>query len=163
MAKYLIVFLFFFFYGCETSSEQVIKSKNFSFDDVKFNAVSKNLIFDNIPENIDTLIAKENISNWFNSKIKLDGFEGELEVVVTSIIIEKIKEEQFYKYKIEINLVFTEKNQVMNYKKTYNVNSIEYGTIKGDFTLNDQERLNINTIKKSLESITNKLLTMNTD
>ena len=59
--------------------------------------------------------------------------------------------------------MFTEKNQVMNYKKTYNVNSIEYGTIKGDFTLNDQERLNINTIKKSLESITNKLLTMNND
>ena len=82
---------------------------------------------------------------------------------MTSIIIEKIKEEQFYKYKIDINLVFTEKNQVMNYKKTYNVNSIEYGTIKGDFTLNDQERLNINTIKKSLESITNKLLTMNND
>tara|TARA_Y200000002_G_C22536025_1_gene601856 strand:- start:385 stop:876 length:492 start_codon:yes stop_codon:yes gene_type:complete len=163
MAKYLTIFLFLTFYGCETSSEQVIKSKNFSFEDVKFNAVSKKLIFENISENRDTLTAKENISNWFNSKIKLDGFEGELEVIVTSIIIEKIKEKQFYKYKIDINLVFNEKNQVMNYKKIYNVNSIEYGIIEGDFTLNDQERLNINTIKKSLDSITNKLLTMNND
>ena len=163
MAKYLTIFLFLTFYGCETSSEQVIKSKNFSFEHVKFNAVSKKLIFENISENRDTLTAKENISNWFNSKIKLDGFEGELEVIVTSIIIEKIKEKQFYKYKIDINLVFNEKNQVMNYKKIYNVNSIEYGIIEGDFTLNDQERLNINTIKKSLDSITNKLLTMNND
>lgn len=163
MAKYLTIFLFLTFYGCETSSEQVIKSKNFSFEDVKFNAVSKKLIFDNILENRDTLTAKENISNWFNSKIKLDGLEGELEVIVTSIIIEKIKEKQFYKYKIDINLVFNEKNQVMNYKKIYNVNSIEYGIIEGDFTLNDQERLNINTIKKSLDSITNKLLSMNND
>ena len=163
MAKYLTIFLFLTFYGCETSSEQVIKSKNFSFEDVKFNAVSKKLIFENISENRDTLTAKENISNWFNSKIKLDGFEGELEVIVTSIIIEKIKEKQFYKYKIDINLVFNEKNQIMNYKKIYNVNSIEYGIIEGDFTLNDQERLNINTIKKSLDSITNKLLTMNND
>jgi len=163
MAKYLTIFLFLTFYGCETSSEQVIKSKNFSFEDVKFNAVSKKLIFENISENRDTLTAKENISNWFNSKIKLDGLEGELEVIVTSIIIEKIKEKQFYKYKIDINLVFNEKNQVMNYKKIYNVNSIEYGIIEGDFTLNDQERLNINTIKKSLDSITNKLLSMNND
>ena len=163
MAKYLIAFLFLTFYGCETSSEQVIKTKNFSYENVKFNAVSKKLIFDNISENRDTLTAIEIISNWFNSKIKLDGLEGELEVVVTSITIEKIKEEQFYKYQIDINLVFNEKNQVMNYKKTYNVNSIEYGTVEGDFTLNDQERLNINTIKKSLNSITNKLLTMNND
>ena len=55
---------------------------------------------------------------------------------------------------------FTERNQLLNYKKTYNVNSIEYGSINGDFTINDQERLNINIINKSLESITNKLLTL---
>ena len=49
----------------------------------------------------------------------------------------------------------------MNFKKTYNLNSIEYGTIKGNFTINDQERLNNNIINKSLESITNKMLSIN--
>ena len=47
MAKYLIIFSLFFLYGCETYSEQVIKNEHFSFEDVKFNAVSKKLIFNN--------------------------------------------------------------------------------------------------------------------
>ncbi len=161
MAKYLIIFSLFFLNGCETNSEQVIENEFFSFDDIKFNAVSKKLIFNNIDQNEDIEVVTENISNWFNNKIKLDGFEGELEVKVNSIIIEKTKMDEFYKYQIELKIDFTEKNQVMNFKKNYNLNSIEYGTINGNFTINDQERLNINIINKSLESITNKLLSIN--
>ncbi len=161
MAKYLIIFSLFFLYGCETYSEQVIKNEHFSFEDVKFNAVSKKLIFNNINENNDIEVVKEKISSWFNNKIKLDGFEGELELNVNTINVNKINEDQLYKYQIELNIEFTEKNQVMNFKKTYNLNSIEYGTIKGNFTINDQERLNNNIINKSLESITNKMLSIN--
>ena len=58
---------------------------------------------------------------WFNNKIKLDGFEGELELNVNSINVNKINEDQLYKYQIELNIEFTEKNQVMNFKKTYNL------------------------------------------
>ena len=161
MVKYLIIFSLFFLYGCETYSDQVIENEYFSFEDVKFNAVSKKLIFKNINENNDIEVAKEKISRWFNNKIKLNGFEGELELKVNTINVNKIKEDQFYKYQIELDIEFTEKNQVMNFKKTYNLNSIEYGTIKGDFTINDQERLNNNIINKSLESITNKMLSIN--
>ena len=155
MAKYLIIFSLFFLYGCETYSEQVIENEHFSFEDVKFNAVSKKLIFKKFNENNDIEDVKEKISRWFNNKIKLDGFEGELELKVNTINVNKTKEDQFYKYQIELNFEFTEKNQVMNF------NSIEYGTIKGDFTINDQERLNNNIINKSLESITNKMLLIN--
>ena len=80
---------------------------------------------------------------------------------VNTIEVNKIKKDQLYKYQIELKIEFTEKNQVMNFKKTYNLNSIEYGIINGDFTINDQERLNINIINKSLESITNKMLSIN--
>ena len=163
MVKYLIIFSLFFLYGCETYSEQVIKNEHFSFEDVKFNAVSKKLIFNNINENNDIEVVKEKISSWFNNKIKLDGFEGELELNVNTINVNKINEDQLYKYQIELNIEFTEKNQVMNFKKTYNLNSIEYGTIKGDFTINDQERLNNNIINKSLKSITNEMLSINSN
>ncbi len=161
MVKYLIIFSLFFLYGCETNSEQVIENEYFSFDDIKFNAVSKKLIFNNHNQNDDIEIVKEKISSWFNNKIKLDGFEGELVLKVNTIEVNKIKKDQLYKYQIELKIEFTEKNQVMNFKKTYNLNSIEYGIINGDFTINDQERLNINIINKSLESITNKMLSIN--
>ena len=114
MAKYLIIFSLFFLYGCETYSEQVIENEHFSFEDVKFNAVSKKLIFKKFNENNDIEDVKEKISRWFNSKIKLDGFEGELELKVNTINVNKTKEDQFYKYQIELNFEFTEKNQVMN-------------------------------------------------
>ena len=81
-------------------------------------------------------------------------------VNVRSLIVDKIKEDQFYKYQIDISIDFTERNQLLNYKKTYNVNSIEYGIINGDFTINDQDRLNINIVNKSIESITNKLINL---
>ena len=117
MAKYLIIFSLFFLYGCETYSEQVIKNEHFSFEDVKFNAVSKKLIFNNINENNDIEVVKEKISSWFNNKIKLDGFEGELELNVNTINVNKINEDQLYKYQIELNIEFTEKNQDRGVKK----------------------------------------------
>ncbi len=160
MAKYLILFILIIFYGCETSSEQVIKSKNYSIENIKFNAVTKKLLYNDLIEDKDKTLIKTYISKWFNNNIKLDGFEGELVVNVRSLIVDKIKEDQFYKYQIDISIDFTERNQLLNYKKTYNVNSIEYGIINGDFTINDQDRLNINIVNKSIESITNKLINL---
>ena len=43
---------------------------------------------------------------------------------------------------------FSETNKVLNSKKIYNVNSIEFGEIKGSFTIKDQENLNKNLIRK---------------
>ena len=34
---------------------------------------------------------------------------------------------------------FSETNKVLNSKKIYNVNSIEFGEIEGSFTIKDQE------------------------
>ena len=48
MVKHLTLFLFIFLIGCEMNSEQLIKSKNINFENVKFNAVSKDLKFSNI-------------------------------------------------------------------------------------------------------------------
>ena len=56
---------------------------------------------------------------------------------------------------------FSETNKVLNSKKIYNVNSIEFGEIEGSFTIKDQENLNQNLIKKSLDSIGKKLITIN--
>ena len=47
MVNYLKVLFFIFFIGCEIKSEQLIKSENVNFENVKFNTVTKNLNFSN--------------------------------------------------------------------------------------------------------------------
>ncbi len=142
------------------NSEQFIKSEKINFEHIKFNAVTKNLTYSNNQEGYEVDLAKNLINDWFNKSIKLVGLDGSLSVNITSIKINKIRKDQYYKYEINLNLKFTENNQTLTKKKIYNINSIEYGEIEGSFTLRDIENLNKNIINKSLKNINLKFLKM---
>ena len=160
MVKYLILFLFILLIGCEINSEQLIKSKNTNFENIKFNAVSKDLNFTNIQSGPEVEITKKLVKEWFNNNIKIDGFEGNLSVNVTSIGINKIKQDEYYRFEINISIEFLETNEVLNKRKIYKINSIEYGDIEGSFSINDTENLNKNIISNSLKSINQKVSVM---
>ena len=160
MVNYLKVLFFIFFIGCEIKSEQLIKSENVNFENVKFNTVTKNLNFSNTQIGNDVDYTKKLITNWFNNNIKTDGLEGELNVNVNSIDIKKIREDDFYRFEIKLNIEFTERNKILNKIKTYTVNSIEYGDIKGSFSISDIENLNKNTILKCLKNISRKIISL---
>ena len=57
------------------NSEQLIKYENINFENIKFNAVSKDLKFNNKQEGLEVEIAKKLINDWFNNNIKIDCFE----------------------------------------------------------------------------------------
>ena len=160
MVKYLILFLFVIFFGCEMNSEQLVKPINQDINIIKFDAVSKNLIFENFQEGINVDIAKKEITNWFDNKIKINGFDGSLTVLVNSIVIDEIKKDEYYRFQITINIHLIESSETLNSKKLYKINSKEYGEINGSFSISDQETLNINTIKKSIKNINKRLLEM---
>ena len=160
MAKYLTILFLIFFIGCEINSEQLIKSESINFENIKFNTVSKNLNFSNSQIGNDVDYTKKLITNWFNKNIKTDGLEGDLNVNVSSIEIKKIREENFYRFEIKLNIEFTERNKILNKIKTYKVNSVEYGDIKGSFSISDIENLNQNTILKCLKNINQKIMNM---
>ena len=163
MARYLSLLVSFYLFGCNLNSEQLVNIDKYTFDEIKFNAVSKNLSFDNldIDTNTDVNIAKKVIQNWFDSKIKTDGLEGKLNVVVDPIKIKKIKYDEYYKFEINLSMKFSEINKILNSERVYKVNSIEFGEIKGSFTIKDQDNLNINIIRKSLDNIGKKLISIN--
>ena len=161
MARYLSLLVSFFLLGCNLNSEQLVNLEKYTFDDIKFNAVSKNLSFENSVSEIEGDIAKKEIQNWFNNKIKTDGLEGELSIVVDPIKIKKTKYDEYYKFEINLSMKFFEINKILNSEKVYKVNSIEFGEIKGSFTIKDQDNLNINIIRKSLDNIGKKLISIN--
>ena len=157
MVKHLTLLLFVLFIGCEMNSEQLIKSESINFENVKFNAVSKDLKFTNIEEGLEVETTKKLVKNWFNNNIKIDGFEGNLSINVTSIKTNKIKRDEYYRFEIDISIEFLETNEVLNKRKIYKINSIEYGDIEGSFSIKDTENLNKNIISNSLKSINQKV------
>ena len=157
MVKYLTLFLFIFLIGCEMNSEQLIKSEYINFENIKFNAVSKNLKFTNIQEGPEVETTKKLVKDWFNNNVKIDGFDGNLSINVTSIEINKIKKDEYYRFEINISIEFLETNELLNKRKIYKINSIEYGDIEGNFSIKDTENLNKNIISNSLKSINQKV------
>jgi len=157
MVKHLTLLLFVLFIGCEMNSEQLIKSENINFENIKFNAVSKDLKFTNIEEGPEVETTKKLVKDWFNNNVKIDGFDGNLSINVTSININKIKKDEYYRFEINISIEFLESNEVLNKRKIYKINSIEYGDIEGSFSIKDTENLNKNIISNSLKSINQKV------
>ena len=139
------------------NSEQLIKSENINFENIKFNAVSKDLKFTNIEEGPEVETTKKLVKDWFNNNVKIDGFDGNLIINVTSININKIKKDQYYRFEINISIEFLETNELLNKRKIYKINSIEYGDIEGSFSIKDTENLNKNIISNSLKSINQKV------
>ena len=45
MARYLSLLVSFYLFGCNLNSEQLVNLEKYTFDEIKFNAVSKNLSF----------------------------------------------------------------------------------------------------------------------
>jgi hypothetical protein len=161
MARYLILFLYFIFFGCEINSQQIIKPEKFNYDEIKFNAVSKNLIFKNLLEESKTNDMKKIINYWFDNKVKTDGFSGLLEVIVKDINISQIKEKEYYKFLIDINIEFIETSDEPVSVKTYTINANEYGEINGIFSINDQEIFSLNIMYQALNNISNKIKDFN--
>ena len=160
MVKHLTLLLFVLFIGCEMNSEQLIKSENINFENIKFNAVSKDLKFTNIEEGPEVETTKKLVKDWFNNNVKVDGFDGNLSINVTSIVINKLKKDEYYRFEINISIEFLETNEVLKKRKIYKINSIEYGEIEGSFSIKDTENLNKNIITNSLKSINQKVSEM---
>ena len=160
MVKHLVLFLFILLIGCEMNSEQLIKTENINYENIEFNAVSKNLKFLNDQEGPEVEITKILVNDWFNDNVKVNGFDGDLNINVTSIEINKIKKDEYYRFEISLSIEFLETNKTLNKRKLYKINSIEYGDIEGSFSIKDTENLNKNIISKSLKSINKKISEM---
>ena len=160
MVRTLSIFFIFILIGCEMNSKQIIKPEKFTYDTVKFNAVSKKLENEFKANSSDHETMSEIIQYWFDNRIKTDGFDGNLQVNVKQIQFDREKTKDYYKFSVSISLEFIEKKSSTNIK-TYNVNSNEYGEISGSFAIKDQDNLDINLMHKSLESISSKLTDVN--
>ena len=159
MARYLILFALLILFGCEMNGKQIVKPEKFDYDEIKFNSVSKKLIYNN--DLVESPEIKKIIKYWFDNKIKTDGFDGSLNVFIKDIKTERITKNEYFKFLINMTIEFEEKSNDLKRTKIFTINAVEYGDIIGNFSINDQENLRINIIHQSLQSVSKKIKEIN--
>ena len=161
MVRNLTFLFLIMFIGCEMNSKQVIKPEKFIFEEIRFDSVTKRLVFKDFKEDSDINNMKKIINYWFDNKIKTNGFDGALEVKVNNIDIHKIKSMDYFKVSINLAFEFIEIKENPKSKKTYNVEASEYGEIQGNFSINDQENLTLNLMHQAQNAVSKKLSDLN--
>ena len=112
MARYLILFVLLILFGCEMNGKQIVQPEKFNYDEIKFNSVSKKLIYNN--DLVESPEIKKIIKYWFDNKIKTDGFDGSLNVVIKDIKTERINKKEYFKFTINMTIEFEVKSNDLN-------------------------------------------------
>ena len=140
MNKLLFIIFGFFIVGCN-ANETLIDSLNPEFETMSFDVVQKKLVIEqDLPNSLNILVSK-----WFDEKVKINGFNGDMIFTIsdykeeTSLISEGKR--------IDLNLSFNVllRKPLLSQKKLIQGNVSSYGTISGDFSLNDFDILIENT------------------
>lgn len=140
MSKLLFIIFGFFIVGCN-ANETLIDSLNPEFETMSFDVVQKKLVIEqDLPNSLNILVSK-----WFDEKVKINGFNGDMIFTIsdykeeTSLISEGKR--------IDLNLSFNVllRKPLLSQKKLIQGNVSSFGTISGDFSLNDFDTVIENT------------------
>jgi hypothetical protein len=131
MTKFIFLLLLgFVVAGCQ-SNDSIIKPIRSDFESMSFDVVQKQLIIETeLPLNIEDLV-----SQWFDQKVKIDGFDGEMTFTISEYLEEtsSISDGK----RVDISLSF---NVFLNKPSLSQTQIIEgsvssYGTLSGNFSL----------------------------
>ena len=160
MARFIIVLFIFFITSCKTT-EQIVKANKDQIDNISFDAVTKTLEFNHYEQSQLNNIGKQLIYDWYNDKIKTDGFEGSLKVIITNLETITEKREDYFKVMANISMQFKLESNTLSSKKSFNLSASEFSEITGNFSISDQENLSANTLNAVLNKITIELNSLN--
>jgi len=130
MTKLIFLLLGFLVAGCQ-SDDFTIDPLRPEFENLSFNVVQKELVIETeLPSHVEGLI-----SQWFDQKVKIDGFDGEM----TFTILEYLEETSSISdgKRVDISLSF---DAIFNKPSLSQTQMIEgsvssYGTVTGNFSL----------------------------
>jgi len=155
---YSIFFLIISFtlFNC-TSTNQLNGLSSNSFEDIYFNAVSKKLI---IPTDIPSDLKKD-INYWFDNHVKVNGFEGSLEINFFNYeeSVNEISDGKKIELYIEYEIIIKSPSNSSS-KKTFG-SAKTFSEIVGVFNLNDLDELLISSKKELVIIIANKIISLN--
>ena len=83
MSKFIFLLLGFLVVGCQ-ANESFIDPIRYDFENVYFDVVQKQLVIEpELPRHVQVLV-----SQWFEQKVKINGFDGEMKFTVSDYLEE---------------------------------------------------------------------------
>jgi len=135
-----IVLLIFLFVNCSTSNA-IVETTNPKFETMTFDAVSKNLIFEgNFPKNFTNLSRK-----WFDNKVKINGFEGNMIFTLKNYSEKNSKISDGRKIDISVEFQVLLEKSSLSQKKVIKGKVNSFSALTGDFSLSEFDQLIIKT------------------
>ena len=130
MTKFIFLLLGFLVAGCQ-SNDSIVDPVRPEFENVSFNVVQKELVIETeLPSHVEGLV-----SLWFDQKVKIDGFDGEMTFTISEYSEEtsSISDGK----RVDISLSF---NAILNKPSLSQTQIIEgsvssFGTLSGSFSL----------------------------
>jgi hypothetical protein len=130
LSKLIFILLSFLVAGCQ-SKDSFIDPIRPDFANVSFDVVQKQLVIESeLPSHVEKLV-----SQWFDQKVKIDGFDGEMTFTISEYLEDtsSISEGK----RVDISLSF---NVLLNKPSLSQTKKIEgyvssYGTLTGNFSL----------------------------
>ena len=144
MKKILIILIVFFISSC-AANEKLVEPLQPELQIISFDVVQKQLEVDtNIPNNLQLLITR-----WFDNKIKLNGFEGNMVFKITKFNQDTtlIDDGKRVDASLSFKIIMTKSSE--SKKKFIEGNVSSYGSLTGDFTLNEFDNV-INKVQSDL-------------
>ena len=140
MKNTFIVLLIFLFVNCSTSNA-IVETTNPKFETMTFDAVSKNLIFEgDFPKNFTNQSRK-----WFDNKVKINGFEGNMIFTLKNYSEKNSKISDGRKIDISVEFQVLLEKSSLSQKKVINGKVNSFSTLTGDFSLSEFDKLIIKT------------------
>ena len=140
MNKTFLILTAFYISSC-VANESFIDNTQTDFQSITFDVVQKELIIEKkIPNHLKILINK-----WFDEKVKINGFDGNMTFTITnfnqetSFISNGKRIDATLSFKVNLN------KPTLSRKKIIEGTVSSYGTIEGDFSLSDFETVIQNT------------------
>jgi hypothetical protein len=140
MDKLIFILFSFFILACK-ADESLINIQNPNLEKISFDVVEKNLIIEaNLPIHVQFLVNK-----WFDQKIKINGFDGEMKLIIYEYV-EEVSSIGDGK-KIDLSMSF---KIILNKPSLSQTKFIEgivssFGTLTGDFSLSEFDTVIQNT------------------
>jgi hypothetical protein len=140
VSKFIFLLLGFLVVGCQ-ANESFIDPIRYDFENVYFDVVQKQLVIEpELPRHVQVLV-----SQWFEQKVKINGFDGEMKFTVSDYL-EEVSSIIDGK-RIDVSLSF---NIILNIPILSQTKKIEgsvssYGTLTGNYSLSEFDTVIQNT------------------
>ena len=140
MKKTFFIFFSFFIVACN-ANEPLINAINPEFETMYFDVVQKDLVIEkDLPENLNFLVSK-----WFEEKVKINGFNGNMIFTISDYKEESslISDGKRIDLSLSFNVLLIK--PLLSQKKLIQGKVTSYGTLSGDFRLNEFDTVIKNT------------------